>query len=200
MSPCLTSREPSFEEYFHELATVLTADKGWPAVPNAAARAARITASPVRSTAASSVSEVAGSSGVAVAALSSWVGVNPPRVNTNRPWVVAAIDSDPPVVVTPWLALAMYARTSLLTSFQAIETAIESAAPTTPKPAATDAAPTTALMPEPSVALIVIDAALMPDAPSPSMNAWTSVAILLVAAAPAPLRLAPTTPPEIATD
>src|SRR4051812_28432697 len=101
MSPCLTSREPSFEEYFHELATVLTADRGSFAVPNAAPSAAKITASPVRSTPASSVREVAGSSGGAVAALSSGGGVNPPRVNTNRPCVVAVIDSDPLDVVTP---------------------------------------------------------------------------------------------------
>jgi hypothetical protein len=46
----------------------------------------------------------------------------------------------------------MDAATSLLTSFQAIDTAIESAAPTTPKPAAIEAAPTTALMPDASVA------------------------------------------------
>ena len=112
---------------------------------------------------------------------------------------MAVIVSAPPVVVTPWSALATYAATSLQTSLKAIVTAIDTATPTTPKPAATAAAPAIALMPDESVAVISTLVALMPAGPSPSMNACTCVEIRFIAAAPAPPRLAPTTPPEIAT-
>ena len=74
MSPCAMMRLPSAVENFHELATVLSTDSGSLAVENAAARFARMIASPERSTAASSVPVVAGSSASAVAALSSCVG------------------------------------------------------------------------------------------------------------------------------
>ena len=94
----------------------------------------------------------------------------------------------------------MEAATSFATVFSAIAMPTAIATPTTPKPAATEAAPTIALMPDASVAESAIDGALMPTGPSPSMYAFTSVEMRLNAAAPAPLSAAPTTPPASATD
>ena len=85
----------------------------------------------------------------------------------------------------------------MATSLKAIVSAIDTAAPTTPKPAATDAAPAMALMPDESVAVISTLVALIPRGPSPSTNACTCVEMRFMAAAPAPLRLAPTTPAEM---
>ena len=59
--------------------------------------------------------------------------------------------------------------TSLLISFRASPTPIDTATPARPNPAASEAEPAVVVMIEVSTALSVTDPARMPVAPSPSM-------------------------------
>ncbi len=76
-------------------------------------------------------------------------------------------------------------------------TPIETDAPTTPTEAAREAAPARALMLELSSAFKSI---LPASTTVERVNAFTSVVILFITAAPAPLTLTPTKPPEAAAE
>ena len=75
-------------------------------------------------------------------------------------------------------AFLMYAATSSETSLNASERPIATETPMAPMEAAIDAAPAIERMLEPSAAVIAMRDAVIPIAPSPSMKALTSVAIL----------------------
>ena len=81
----------------------------------------------------------------------------------------------------------------------AIASPIATETPIAPMDAAIDAAPAIERMLEPSSAVTSMRDALIPVAPSPSMNALTAVAILFSTKTPAPLTLTPAPPPESAT-
>ena len=79
-------------------------------------------------------------------------------------------------------------------------TPIETATPTAPNEAASEAAPAKALIEEESSAVSVTLSAWIPAAPSPSTKALIFAAIRFSVLTPAPLSPTPTVPPETATD
>ena len=97
-------------------------------------------------------------------------------------------------------AFRMYASTTLLISLRASPSPTDTATPAAPNPAATDAEPALAPIVERSSAVSVMSRALMPVAPSPSIKAFTSVAIRFSVSEPAPLAATPTVPPATATE
>src|SRR5690348_2929292 len=94
-----------------------------------------------------------------------------------------AVAVSPAVVSTPWVALAMYAATSLLIRFSASDTPRDAAPPKTPPTApAREAARVLAVIVEVSLAVTLTPGAVMPwplTRRSPSWYAITSVAISL---------------------
>ena len=101
-----------------------------------------------------------------------------PNVNRFLPSVCASSVTPPVSVLTPSPAFTIAASVRLSTWLIAIERPIEIATPVEPpSPAAIEAAPTSALIPDWSVAVASRLATWIPVAPSPSIFALTSVAI-----------------------
>ena len=126
----------------------------------------------------------------------------PTRLMLNSCWLLdrASMVMPPLPASTPWSAAWIDASTMLLMSLKASESPIAMAAPVVPpKPAASAAAPATALMAEASSARRVALPARMPSAavlaPSPSIVAAISVRILFSVYTPAPLTARPVVPP-----
>ena len=116
---------------------------------------------------------------------------------------VTAISPDSEV--TPVSAFRMKASTEVAISFEATATPMEMETPTMPKAAAMEAAPATQEMVDVSRAVnVMLDAEMparsVPDPPSPSMEASTSMPILFSTMTPEPEAAIPTMPPAMATE
>ncbi len=109
---------------------------------------------------------------------------------------VAVMLIAPDVALKELSAFLTVASTSLEIRLSARETPMDRETPAEPPPAIpSDAAPASALMVEVSRAVRDALVALIPVAPSPSMNALTRVATLLVVSTPEPLAAIPALPP-----
>ncbi len=113
---------------------------------------------------------------------------------------LAEIVTSPSVTVTPVSAFVMYDETSLLMLLRATDTPIDMATPVPPNPAASVAAPVMALIAEVSLAMMEMEPAAIPVAPSPSMKELILAEIRLKAVTPAPDTETPVPPAEAATD
>ena len=141
--------------------------------------------------------------GVAEAASTSCATVTPVMLNPSGPLLVADRTRSPSLST---VALAMNAATSLVTSLNASDNPIDTPTPTPPMAAAMAAAPATALIPDASVAVIlmlptsmVVVSTAAESGSSPSRKAWTSVAMRFTAYTPAPLTPTAAPPPVSAT-
>ena len=104
-----------------------------------------------------------------VAASSSCAALSVVRSKSRRPCDVAASFTAPTVVVTPWLAFAMYAATSFEISLCATVIAIETPPATPPNAAPSEAVPAVETIVAASSAISVTLRALMPPVFVPSM-------------------------------